>query len=113
VVVIPNALAKVTAGPLPNNTLKLGTETALPVKVERLHDFAGEFKVRFVPADDKAGVTAGEVTIPAGENEAKLTLVTAKDAKPGMLAGVVVVTAVYADKHAVTHENKVGFTVAK
>ncbi len=113
VLVVPSALAKVTTGPLPNNTLKLGTNTDLPIKVERLYDFAGEFKVTFVPAKDAVGVTAAEVVVPAGKDEAKLVLKTAADAKPGALAGTVVVTAVYAGKYTVTYENKVSFTLAK
>lgn len=113
VLVVPNALGRFTTGPLPNNTLKLGTSTDLPVKVERLHDFAGEYKVSFVPAKDAAGVTAIDVVIPAGKDEAKLVLKTAADAKPGALAGAVVVTATYGGKYAVVYENKVSFNLAK
>jgi hypothetical protein len=115
IVVIPTALAKVTAGPIPNNILKLGTTTEIPIKVERLHEFAGEFKVKFVPdaASAAAGVTAVEVTIPAGKDEIKLALVTAKEAKAGPVNGLIVVTGTYAGKHAIANENKVGFTVAK
>ena len=113
VLVVPGALGKFTTGPLPNNTLKLGTGTDLPIKVERLYDFAGEYKVQFVPAKDATGVTAEDVVIPAGKDAAKLTLKTAADAKPGALAGTVVVTATYAGKYAVTYENKVSFTLAK
>ncbi len=113
VLVVPSALGKFTTGPLPNNTLKLGTSTDLAIKVERMYDFAGEYKVTFIPAKDAIGVTAADVVIAAGKDEAKLVLKTASDAKPGALAGTVVVTAVYAGKYTVTYENKVSFTLAK
>ena len=111
ITVIPNAVAKVTAGPLPNNNLKAGSSTDLTIKVERQYDFAGEYKVTYVPAKDAVGVTAETVTIPAGKDEAKLVLKTAADAKPGAVAGTIIVTAVYGGKHTITHEVKSGFTV--
>ncbi|MCI0704103.1 MAG: PPC domain-containing protein [Planctomycetia bacterium] len=113
VLVIPNSLGKITAGPLPNNTLKLGTTTELTVKVERQYDFAGEFTVKFIPAKGATGVTAEDVTIPAGKNEVKLALVTEEEAKPGTIAGTIVVTGTYLGKYKITHEAKVSFNVAK
>lgn len=113
VTVIPNAVAKVTAAPLPNNTLKIGTPGEMVVKVDRQFDFAGEYKVKFVPPMGVTGVTADEVTIPAGKDEAKLVFKAAADAKPGAVNnGTVVVTAVYDKKHTITHEVKVNFNVA-
>ncbi len=113
VFVIPSALGRFTTGPLPNNTLKLSSSTELPIKVERMHDFAGEYKVTFVPEKDATGVTAAEVAIPAGKDEVKLVLKTAADAKPGALAGTVVVTALFVGKYPVIYENKVSFNLAK
>lgn len=114
VVVIPTALAKVTAGQLPNGVLKLGTPGELSVKVERQYDYAGEFKVKIELPKGTTGVTAEEVTIPAGKDEAKLVLKAAADAKPGAVnEAVITVTAVYDKKHTVTHTAKVNFTVAK
>ena len=112
VTIIPKEVAKVTVTPPPNNQLKADATTDIVVKVERLYDFAGEYKVTFVPAKEVGtAVTAKDVTISAGKDEAKLSLVTAKDAKAGAVAGTITVTAMYAGKHAVTHENKVSFTV--
>ncbi len=113
VLIIPSALAKVTTGPLPNNTLKQGTTVELPIKVERLHDFAGEFQIKFLPATEDTGVSVDDVTIAAGKDTVKLPFVIAKDAKPGMLAGTIVVTGDYAGKYPVIFENKVSFTIAK
>lgn len=114
ITVLPTSVAKVTAGQLPNNTLKMGATGELSIKVERQYDFVGELKVKFVPPMGVAGVTAAEVTIPAGKDEAKLTFTASADAKPGAVTnGTVVVTAMYGGKHAVAHEVKVTFTVAK
>ncbi|HEY1187440.1 MAG TPA: hypothetical protein VGE74_07265, partial [Gemmata sp.] len=113
VLIVPNSLGKFTTGPVPNNQLKLGSSTDLPIKVERLYDFAGEYKVKFVPAKEAAGVTATEVAIPAGQDETKLVLKTASDTKPGGLNGTIIITAVYGGKYTVTYENKVNFNVVK
>src|SRR5262249_50620777 len=40
ITVIPTSLARVTAGPLPNNTLKTGMTGELSIKVDRQYDFA-------------------------------------------------------------------------
>jgi hypothetical protein len=111
--VLPAALAKLTVGPLPNDKLKPGGTVELPVKVERLHDFAGEFAVTLVPAKDVTGIAADPVTIPAGKNEAKLVVKTAADAKPGPVAANVVVTARYDGQYPIATETKAAFTVVK
>jgi len=111
--VLPTALAKVTPGTLPNGVVKLGATAELTIKVERLFDYAGEYKVKFVPPAGVTGVTADEVTIPAGKDEAKLVVKAAADAKPGAVAGLVVVTAVFDKKYPVAHETKVNVTVGK
>jgi hypothetical protein len=113
VTVIPTSLAKVTAGQLPNNTVKAGATAELSVKIDRQYDFAGEFKVAYVPPKGVSGVSAAEVTVPAGKEEAKLVIKAASDAKPGAVnGGLVVVTAVYGGKHKVEHETKVNFNIA-
>jgi len=113
VLIVPTALGKFTTGPLPNNTLKLGSTVELPIKVDRMYDFAGEYKVTFVPDKGAVGVTATDATIAAGKDETKIVLKTAADAKPGALAGVVTITATYAGKYPVVYENKVNFNLAK
>ncbi len=114
VTVIPISVAKVTAGAIPNNTLKLGMTGEMTIKVERQFDYAGEYKVKFTPPMGTTGVTADDVTIPAGKDEVKLLVKAAADAKPGAVSNAVVtVTAMYEQKHPITHEAKVTFTVAK
>jgi hypothetical protein len=112
VTVIPKEVAKVTVTPPANNQLKADATTDVAIKVERMYDFAGEYKVTFVPAKEAGtAVTAKDVVIPVGKDEAKLSLVAAKDAKAGAVAGTIIVTAMYDGKHAVAHENKVTYTV--
>ncbi|MBX9578898.1 MAG: hypothetical protein K2X87_01195 [Gemmataceae bacterium] len=111
--VLPAALAKLTLGPIPNANLKPGAAVEVPVKVERLHDFAGEFIVTFVPAKDVTGIAAEPVTIPAGKDSARLVVKTAEDAKPGQVAANIVVTATYDGKYPIATETKAGFTVVK
>ena len=58
----------------PNPTLKAGNEVSVVVKVARRYDFAGEFKVSLVPPANVKDVSAAEVVIPAGKDEATLVL---------------------------------------
>lgn len=79
--IIPKTVANLTvdnAGP----AVKAGGEAVLNLKVARLSDYAGEFKVTLLP-ENTNGVTAAEVTIPAGQNDAKLTLKAPDGAAPG------------------------------
>jgi hypothetical protein len=114
VTVIPSSLAKITIGNLPNNTLKLGKSGELTIKVDRQYDFAGAFTVKIEFPKGTTGITAKDVTIPAGKNEAKIELKAAADAKPGAVSNAIItVTGMYDQKHAISHEAKVNFTVAK
>jgi hypothetical protein len=114
VTVIPTSLAKVTVGNLPTNALKPGKSGELLIKIDRQYDYAGEFKVKFELPKGMTGVTAHEVTIPAGKDEVKLVLKAGWDAKLGAVNNAVItVTAVYGGKHSVTQEAKVNFTVVK
>jgi hypothetical protein len=111
--VVPAALAKVTAQPTGN--LKGGASSDLVVKVERQNEFAGEYKVKVVLPMGTKGVTADEVTIPAGQTEIKLPLKAAADVAAGQLANLTVqVTGVYDGKVPITSESqKFNLTVEK
>jgi hypothetical protein len=112
VTVLPTSLAKVTVQP--PTGLKTGGTADLVVKVDRQHDYAGEFKVTVTLPKDAKGVTAKDVTIPAGKDEVKVPVAAANDAKPGGVPNVVVaVTATVYGKFPVTTETKVNLTVAK
>jgi hypothetical protein len=112
ITVIPTALAKLTPGQIPNGTIKAGTTAELSIKIDRQFDYAGEFKVKFTPPMGVTGITADEVTVPAGKDEAKLVFKAAADAKPGAVAGVITVTATYDKKYPVVNETKVNFNIA-
>jgi hypothetical protein len=69
--------------------------------------------VAFAPPKDVSGVTAADVTIPAGQDEVKLVVKAAADAKPGAVTNATItVTAMY-DGKPIAHEVKVTFNVAK
>ena len=67
----------------PNPTLKVGGQVEIVVKVARLWDYAGEFKLSLVPPAAVKDVTAAEVVIPAGKDEATLVLTAPAAAAPG------------------------------
>ncbi len=82
ITVLPRVVGTLTLA-TPNPTLKVGGEVAVVVKVARLYDYAGEFKVSLVPPASVKDVTAEEVVIPAGKDEATLTLKAPATAAPG------------------------------
>jgi hypothetical protein len=114
ITVLPASLARVNAGGLPGNAVKIGATAEMTIKVERQFDYTGEFKVRYVPPKDVKGVSAAETTIAAGKDEVKLVFEADEDAKPGAVnGGLIVVTALYDKKYPIAHETKVNFNVAK
>jgi hypothetical protein len=113
IAVLPKALAKVTVTPT-NPKVKLGARTELVVKVKRLYDYDGEFKVRLVLPPGVAGLSAEEVTIAAGQNEARLTLTAATDAKIGFRPNLIVrAVAVAHGNLDVLHDIKINVNVSK
>jgi hypothetical protein len=114
IMVLPTSLAKLNAGGLPGNAVKVGKTAEMTIKVERQYDYAGEYKVTYVPPKGVAGVSAEEATISAGKDEVKLVFEADEDAKPGAVnGGLIIVTALYDKKHTITHETKVNFNIAK
>jgi hypothetical protein len=87
--VVPKTLANVSLANA-NLMAKVGTQTELVVKLARQFDYAGEFKVQVVLPPNTKGVSADEVTVPAGQNEAKVVLKIAADAMPTSLKDLVV-----------------------
>ena len=115
ITVIPISLAKVTAGNAAEQHAQGRRRPARSsIKVERQYDFAGEFKVKFELPKDVTGVTAEEVTIPAGKDEVKLVLEGRgrRQARRREQRGRSPSPRVYDKKHTITHETKVTFTVA-
>jgi hypothetical protein len=111
--VLPKALAKFSVANT-NLTAKIGQKTELPVRVERLYGFDGEFKVKVEVPGGVQGVKVAEVTIPAGANEAKLLIEVPADAKLGNRANLVVkATALWKGKTPTIHETKFNVNVVK
>src|SRR5262249_13838898 len=82
VTVLPQQVATLSVSNA-NPALKIGDQTELVVRVARMHDYTGEFKVQLVVPPNIKGVAADPITIPAGKDEAKLILKAPKDAAAG------------------------------
>jgi hypothetical protein len=122
-VVLPSTPVKLTVLPknvgtlsLPggNPTIKIGAQADVVIKVTRLFDYGGEFKVQFVLPANAKGLTAADVTIPAGSDEAKLVVKAAADAMPGNRADLIVrATAMLGTNMPVVQETKLTVNVVK
>ncbi|MCS6852813.1 MAG: hypothetical protein NZ700_16770 [Gemmataceae bacterium] len=110
--VIPRELAKLSAAnPAP---AKLGGETELIVKVARLYNYAGEFKVQVILPPDLKGVSAEEATLAPGQEEARIKIKVAPDAATGTRNGLVVrASTLYQGTNAIEHEVKFNLTINK
>lgn len=111
--IAPKQLGTVTLAAA-NVTVKQGAQAEVIVKVARLFDFDGEYKVKVMLPPNANGVTCDELTIPAGQSEGKL-LVRATDAAAiANLANLsVVATAMYEGKTPITQEAKLSVNVVK
>jgi hypothetical protein len=113
VLILPKQVANLSVDNA-NPTLKLGKEVVVAVRVNRLQDYDGEFKVSLVLPPNVQGVTADPVTIPAGQNEAKLTLRSGATVAPGPRPNLTVrAVAVVNGDTPLTHETKINVTVVK
>jgi hypothetical protein len=111
--VIPKSVANVTLNP-PGPTVKVGGQAELVVRVARQFDYGGEFKVQVVLPPAAKGLSAAEVVIPAGKDEAKVVVKAAADAAPGARPDLVVrAVALVNGKVPVTHEVKFSVNVVK
>jgi hypothetical protein len=110
--VLPRQLARLSLSGTPS--LRAGKQTTVLVRIARLYDFAGDFKVRLVLPPQLHGIEGGEVVIPAGKNEARLQVRAAPDAAPGSRSGVIVrATAMFEGKVPVTQDAKLNINVVK
>jgi hypothetical protein len=111
--VLPKQVATLTLANA-NLTGKVGTQNEVVVKLARLYDFGGEFKVQLVLPPSLKGVSADEVTVPGGQNEAKLVLCIAGDAAPGNRPDLIVrATALVNGNLPTVHEAKFAINVVK
>jgi hypothetical protein len=110
--VLPKSLATVAIANA-NAPAKVGADTEYVVKVTRMYDYEGEFKVKVTIPQDVKDVTIDEVTIPPGKDEAKLIVKVAASAAPGNRQNLVVVaTGTFGDTP-VSQEVKFNVNVVK
>jgi hypothetical protein len=111
--VLPNQVAKISVTNA-NPTLKIGAQTEVAIKLTRMHDYKGQFKVLLVLPADMKGISADEITIPAGEDEAKIVLRAPADAAPGNRQNLVVrAVALINGNTPLSHEAKINVNVVK
>jgi hypothetical protein len=111
--IVPKQLATVNLTNA-NPTIKLGMQAEVVVRVNRQFNYDGEFKVQLVLPPNAEGLSADEVTIPAGQTEAKLVIKVAPDAKPGNRQNLAIkTTAMFNGKVPIANENKINVNVVK
>jgi hypothetical protein len=112
--VLPKQLANITV-PNPNPTVKAGAQAEVVVRVNRLHDYAGEFKVTLVPPPDtQPGLAFDEGVIPTGQSETKLVIRAAADAAPGNRQNITLrLVGTYNGNVEINHETKINVNVVK
>jgi hypothetical protein len=112
-VVLPKQVANLTVAN-PNVTVKVGGEATLDVRVQRLLAYADAFKVELVLPPNVKGVTAQNITIGPGANEAKLTMKVSPDTPPANLQNLTLkAVAVVNGNVNLTHETKVNVNIVK
>ncbi len=113
ITVLPKQVANLSVDNA-NPTLKMGANATIQVRVARLFDYADAFKVQLVLPQGMSGLTADEITIPAGANDGKLTLKIPANTSPGPRQNIIIrVTAVVQGNVTLTHETKINVNVVK
>lgn len=111
--ILPKQVASLSVNN-PNPAIKPGAQMELIVTVSRQYDYQGAFQVKLVLPPGTQGISADEVAIPSGQNQAKLILRVAPDAAPGNRANLgVQALAVVQGGVTLTHETKINVNVVK
>ncbi len=110
--VLPKELAKLSLSN-PGPTVKQGMQTEIVLKVQRLFNYEGDFKVQVVLPPNAKGVTVAGVVIPAGKDETRLVIQAAKDAPIANLANFTVRASGTAFGAVVNQEMKFNVNVVK
>jgi hypothetical protein len=87
--ILPRQVAALSLSPS-KMAIKAGGEGEITVKLARMFDFMGEFKVRLVLPANVKGVTAPEVTVAAGKSEVKVPLRVEPGATAAILPDLIV-----------------------
>lgn len=113
VTVVPKQLGKFTALPT-TPKVSIGTAVEVTVRLARQFDLPLSLKVEAIIPPGVKGVTAKDVTIKAGDDEAKLVFAVAPGATLGATPSITIrATALFNDVIPVVHETKVTLTIAK
>ena len=113
VVVLPKQVANLSVDNA-NQTIKVGAQAAVTVKVQRLFDYADAFKVELVLPPNIKGLMVDNITIAPGANEAKLMLKVPPGTAPMNLQNLVVrAVAVVNGNVNLTHETKINVNIVK
>jgi len=113
ITVLPKQVATVTLSNA-NPGVKVGAQAEVVVNVARMYDYAGPFKVQLVLPANTAGVSADEVTIPPGKNEAKLVLKAPAGTVVGNRANLIVrLTALVNGNVPTVHDATINVNVVK
>jgi hypothetical protein len=113
ITVLPKQVGTLALAP-PNPMVKVGGSTEVVVKVSRMYEFAGEFKIQLVLPANAKGISADPVTIAAGQNEVKLVLKAAADAASGAINDLIVrAVATVNGNVTLTHDLKFAVNVVK
>jgi hypothetical protein len=112
VTILPKQVARVNLSSGAVN-VKAGAEVEVTVRVARLFDYGGEFKVELVVPPTVKGVSAAEVTIPAGKTEGKLVIKAAADAQIGNRGALMVKTTALYNKVPLVQQSQINVNVIK
>ena len=97
-----------------NAKVSLGKEVEVTVRLARQFDLPLPLKVEAILPPNVKGITAKEVTIKSGEEEAKVVFVVAPTATIGQTPTITIrATAMFNDTIPVVHETKVTLSIAK
>ena len=111
--IVPKSLAKVTSLPLAAK-VGVGKEVEISVRVARTFDLPSSFKVEAILPPNVKGVTVKDVTIKAGEDEAKMTFIVAPNATIGQTPTITLrFTSMFNDTVPVVHESKLTLAITK
>jgi len=110
--VVPSALGKITVTN-PPAAIKAGMKGDLTIRVDRLNDHVGDYKIKFALPPTAVGVTVADAVIPAGQIEVKVPIAAAKDTPGGNFQNLpFTVTAMFEDRPIVA-EGKFNIVVEK
>jgi hypothetical protein len=92
-------------------SVRPGGEAAVAVTVKRLHGYNGPLTLELVAPQGSSGVSAAQVTVPAGASQAKLVLKVAANAKPAADLAFLIRATAKIDNSTLREESKLSVTV--